>query len=71
VTKFDFSRSAAFDHTGQIFLGEVDGAQPITGSEAVPASNQVTQIDMRIGEMVPFFGAKERRSGLLDPFGMW
>ena len=33
VTKFDFSRSDAFGFTGQMFLGEVGGAQPITGGD--------------------------------------
>jgi hypothetical protein len=68
VTKFDFSRSDAFGYTGHMFLGEVGGAQPITGTETVPAGNRVTRIDMRTGEMVPFFRAKESGLGPAGPF---
>ena len=68
VTKFDFSRSGRFGYAGQMFLGEVGGAQPVTGSDPIPAGHQVTRIDLRTGEMVPFFRAKESALGPPGPF---
>jgi glucose/arabinose dehydrogenase len=68
VTKFDFSRSAAFGHRGDMFLGEVGGAPPVTGQETIPAGYQVTRVDVATGEMVPFFRAKDSALGPPGPF---
>ena len=68
VTKFDFSRSAGFGYRGQMFLGEVGGAPPVTGPEPIPAGHQVVRIDLASGEMAPFFRAKESALGPPGPF---
>lgn len=39
ITKFDFSHSAKFGHRGDMFLGEVGGAPPVTGQEMIPAGS--------------------------------
>jgi glucose/arabinose dehydrogenase len=63
VTKFDFSRSAAFGFPGQMFLGEFGAGVPITGTEKVPAGHQVVRIDPATGEMEPFFRAQPSALG--------
>jgi glucose/arabinose dehydrogenase len=68
VTKFDFSRSSRFGFTGQMFLGEVGGAPPVTGAEHIVAGHQVARIDLRTGETVPFFRTKEGELGPAGPF---
>jgi glucose/arabinose dehydrogenase len=68
VTKFDFSRSSRFGYPGQLFLGEVGGAPPVTGAEHIIAGHQVARIDLQTGEAVPFFRAKESALGPEGPF---
>ncbi len=68
VTKFDFSRSGRFGYRGQMFLGEVGAGAPVNAPGIVPAGHQVVRIDLRTGEMAPFFRAKESALGPPGPF---
>jgi glucose/arabinose dehydrogenase len=54
-TKIDFGKSPYFGFAGHMFLGQVGGAQPVTGPGGQPSGFQVVRIDPGLREVQPFF----------------
>ncbi|HWG83854.1 MAG TPA: PQQ-dependent sugar dehydrogenase [Deinococcales bacterium] len=63
LTKFDFSRSAAFGFQGEMFLGEFGAGVPITGADGTMSGQQVVRVNPATGQSEPFFRARPEALG--------
>lgn len=66
-TRFDFSRSEAFGHAGEVFISQLGTGMPVTGRYGGLPGFRVVRADLETGKVTPFLASEKPTYGGTGP----